>query len=185
MFLNEEKRNPKNSAQPIDQIPYLELLPIVGLDIACRDVITVTGVSMTKLRSEREAAGIAGILADIGVCVELFCEGRTAHGTDETEDGSIEPGAVVFADDGPGNAGIAVGIAAVEFVAVVEGDCPFERPRRIRRPFENLFGPIHAEIVVHPAGDDHLALGSVPEIVGGLAALELRECVAMRAWIAG
>ena len=47
----------------------------------------------------------------------------------------------------------------------------------VGRPLEDLFGPVHPHVVVHPAEVDHLHLRSVPELVIGLAALHLRERV--------
>jgi len=56
---------------------------------------------------------------------------------------------------------IAVGISAVEFVAVIEDDGPLVGSSGIGRPLEDHLGPVHAHVVVHPAVGDHLALCGV------------------------
>ena len=84
------------------------------------------------------------MLADVLARVEFLGGAFAGHRSDEAEDGFIEPGAVVLADDGPCDAGVAVGIAAVELVAVVEIDGPFEGSSGVGRPLEDLLGPVPA-----------------------------------------
>src|ERR1017187_7425309 len=128
---------------------------------------------------------LTDLLVDIRLSVELPRDRSTCHGPHQTEDGAVEPGPVVLANDRPCNAGIAARVAAVQFVTIVQKDCPVECSGRVRRPLENLFRPVHAQVVVHPAGRNHLLLSCVPKLVVGLAALQLLEAVAVRAWVAG
>ena len=64
-------------------------------------------------------------------------------------------------------------VAAVEFVLVVEAYGNLVRYGWRWRPFENFLSPVHAQVVVHPAGVDHLHLSGVPERVVSLGVFEL------------
>ena len=99
--------------------------------------------------------------------------------------GSIEPWAVELAHDGPCDPRVAIGIAAVELISVIQYHGPIEGSRGIGRPFEDFLGPVHPHIVVHPAGRNHFALGGVPEIVVGFGALQLLQGITIRARVAG
>ena len=85
-----------------------------------------------------------------------------SHGPYQPEDWPVKPRPVVFTDDGPGDACVAIGIAPVQLIFVVEQNRPFEGARRVGTPFENFLGPIHPHIVVHPSGIDHLPLRRIP-----------------------
>jgi hypothetical protein len=54
-----------------------------------------------------------------------------------------------------------------------------------RRPFQNLPGPTHAQVVVHPVRVHHLLLPSVPQLNRRLSPLQLLEAAAKRARICG
>src|ERR1035437_2464621 len=124
------------------------------------------------------------LLVDIRLSVELPRDRSTCHGPHQTEDGAVEPGPVVLANDRPCNAGIAARVAAAKFVSIVQKDCSVECSGRVRRPLESLFRPVHAQVVVHPAGRNHLLLSCVPKLVVGFAALQLLEAVAERTCVA-
>lgn len=80
---------------------------------------------------------------------------------------------VVNAGDGPHAAHIAVGIASVELVLVVEVQTHLQRLFRRPRPLEDLLGPIHAQKSMHFAGLHHLQLGRVPQVVVRFPELQL------------
>ncbi len=109
---------------------------------------------------------------DVGLRVELLAGALVAHEPDHAEDRPLAPGAVVLAADGPGHACVAVGVPAVHEVAVVHLEGEVEGGLGVGGPFEDLLGPVHPQIVVHPARDDHLLLRGVPERVAGLAGFE-------------
>jgi len=69
------------------------------------------------------------------------------------------------AAEAPSDAGIAVGVAAVEKVRIVEILERFIRGAVIRRPFNDFFGPIHPHVVRHRAKIDHLLHAGVPIFV--------------------
>ena len=87
--------------------------------------------------------------------------------------------------DGPGDTGVAVAVAAVERVAVVLTDGDAQRRGRIRRPLEDLLGPVHAHVAVHLAGAHHLLLGRVPQRILGGGRLEHLLVVQVRPRVAG
>src|SRR6202795_3500493 len=58
------------------------------------------------------------------------------------------------------------------------------RERRRSGPLQNFLSPVHAHVVVHPSGRDHLHLGGVPERVVGLGILKLRFGVENRPMVA-
>jgi len=91
----------------------------------------------------------------------------------------------VLAGNRPRNALIAVRIAAIEFVAVVESNSPLKSTGGIRSPLEDHLGPVHPHVIVHPALRHHLALGGVPEVVVGFSGFELLEGVAVGSRIGG
>ena len=122
---------------------------------------------------------------DVALRIEFFARAFTGHVADQSEDGSVKPRAVMLADHGPGDAGVAVGVAPVQLVAVVERDGPLVAEGDRGRPLQNLLGPVHAHVVVHPPGLDHLALGCVPQLVVGLGALQLLERIEPRTRVPG
>ena len=69
---------------------------------------------------------------DVPRRVELLPRALVAHEPDRAEDRPLGPGAIVLAADRPGHAGVAVGVASVHLVAVVEIQRDLER--RPRRP---------------------------------------------------
>ena len=67
--------------------------------------------------------------------------------------GRLNQGAVVAADDGPGDAGVAVwGRGPASARSDRRAGRPTPRLAPGRGPFEDLLGPVHAHVVVHPAG---------------------------------
>ena len=62
------------------------------------------------------------ILPNVFLAVEFSACTLAGHVTNLAEDGTLEPRAIEFPYDRPRNPGIAVGIAAIEFVLVVETD---------------------------------------------------------------
>src|SRR3954470_6311114 len=122
--------------------------------------MTATYRCETSLALE-ECGSARTMLRDVGFRVELLRSRSSGHGTDESEDGTVEPGAIMFAYNGPGDALIAVGVAAIELIAIIHGHGPLVCASWIRSPSEDHLGPVHAHVVVHPAFIDHLTLGSV------------------------
>ena len=68
----------------------------------------------------------------------------------------------MFADDRPGDAGVAVGVAAVDLVTIIQPNCNLIGRLRRLGPLENFFRPIHAQVSVHPTRQHHLLLRGVP-----------------------
>jgi len=91
----------------------------------------------------------------------------------------------VLAADCPRNAGVTAGIAAVEFVPVVQPHTDIVCLVRGWTPLQDLFSPVHAHISVHPSQTDHLSLCGIPKRVVGLGVRELLFRVDMCAPIAG
>lgn len=81
---------------------------------------------------------------------------------------------VVDAGDAPHAADVAVGVAAVELVLVVEVQRRRERLFRARAPLEDLLCPVHAHEAVHLAEVHHFALRRVPYVLVRLRRLKLR-----------
>ena len=73
----------------------------------------------------------------------------------------------------PADSGVAVGVAAILLVLVVQINKRAVCLGGVGRPFENLFAPVHPHVVVHPAREHHLALGGVPVGVVGGGGLQL------------
>src|SRR6185436_6877834 len=65
-------------------------------------------------------------LLDITSGIEFFLCRTSRHVADLAEDRPVEPGAVVFATDGPRYPGIAIWITTIEFVFVIQGDGKIE-----------------------------------------------------------
>src|ERR1017187_6968809 len=105
------------------------------------------------------------ILPDIRPRIDLLRNRRATHWPHQAEDRPVEPRAIMLAHNGPCNSRIAIRVAAVEFIAVIQHYRPLKGPGRVRRPFQNLLRPIHAHVVVHPTGVSHLPLGRVPQLV--------------------
>lgn len=81
---------------------------------------------------------------------------------------------VVDARDAPHAADVAVRVAAVELVLVVEVDRRVEGLLRGGAPLEDLLRPVHAHEAVHLAEVHHLALRRVPDVLVRLRRLKLR-----------
>src|SRR5208282_1503528 len=86
---------------------------------------------------------------------------------------TLEPRAIVLAYDRPGNARVAVGVAPVEFITVIEPNRTLVSGNNRRTPFQDFLGPVHPHVVVHPARQDHLFLSSVPQRIMSFSLLEL------------
>ena len=80
---------------------------------------------------------------------------------------------------------VAVGVAAVHLVSVVEVERDLERRLGVGAPFEDFLRPVHPQIIVHPARENHLFLRGVPERVVGLGGFELARRVEDRPRVAG
>mmetsp|Transcript_14257 Transcript_14257/g.39074 ORF Transcript_14257/g.39074 Transcript_14257/m.39074 type:complete len:277 (-) Transcript_14257:507-1337(-) len=113
---------------------------------------------------------------DVARHVELAVHPPLAHVAHHAEDGRLLPRPVVVAED-PGHARVAVGVAAIKAVLVVEVKKPLEPLLRRWRPLEHLLPPVHAHVVCHLASHDNLLLGRVPHLVLCCAILELLERV--------
>ena len=98
---------------------------------------------------------------DVCFDVTLPFEAVRVHVAHFAEDRALAPGAVVLAED-PCNVREGIRVAAVEEIPVVDRERSGERLFGRRAPFEDLFAPIHAHIVVHVAGVPHLAHRGVP-----------------------
>jgi hypothetical protein len=90
----------------------------------------------------------------------------------------------MLADNGPRDSRVAVRVAAVEFIFVIQVNRRLEGPRRSLAPFQNFFGPVHAHIVVHKAGLHHLQLRGIPQRIMRLRIFQLAFAVDF-AWIGG
>src|ERR1700748_621148 len=92
---------------------------------------------------------IAGCdIVDIALGIEFLPCRCTGHITNCAEDRTLEPWTVMHSCDGPCNALIAIRIASVELILIIQNYSIFKGPRRVRRPFENLLRPVHAQVVV-------------------------------------
>jgi hypothetical protein len=109
----------------------------------------------------------------IALDVELPFGPAVAHVPDLSEDRALEPRAVVHPADRPGDPGVAVRVAPVQFIAVVQVDRLRQRLFRRLAPLQQLLGPVHPQVTVHLPACQHLFLGRVPQLVVGLAVLQL------------
>lgn len=107
---------------------------------------------------------------EVGDEAGFFTQAGGIHGADFAIDGAFLKGMVVFAK-APGDSGIAVGVASVEGVFVVEVKGSLEAFLGAFRPFEEFFTPIHAHVIVHFACFHHFQLGCIPVGIVGLGGL--------------
>ena len=91
----------------------------------------------------------------------------------ESAHGPLEPRTVELSDDRPRNPRIAIRVAAIKEVLVVQITPRCGTPPAATTPLQNLLRPVHAHVVVHPAGVDHLHLRCIPQLVVRLGVLEL------------
>jgi hypothetical protein len=108
----------------------------------------------------------------IGLDVRLALEPGGRHLAYRSENRPLVPGSVmqsIYA----GDVGVAVGIARIQKVFVHQGQRHVERFPRRAAPLQDLFRPIHAHVVVHVSGVQHLPLGRVPILVVGVGSFEL------------
>src|SRR5271157_6586423 len=99
---------------------------------------------------------------DVRLGIELLARALVAHEPHGAEDRPLGPWAVVLAAYRPGNSGVAVGVAAVHLIAIVQIDCDPKCRLGVDRPLQDLLGPVHPKIIMHTAGNDHLHLCRVP-----------------------
>src|SRR5208337_428847 len=85
---------------------------------------------------------------DVRLGIELLACALVAHEPHGAEDRPLGPWAVVLAANRPGNSGVAVGVAAVHLVAIVQIDRDPKRRLGVNRPFQDLLGPVHAHIII-------------------------------------
>src|SRR6185436_7877037 len=88
---------------------------------------------------------------DVFTRVELARRARKRHPADGAGDRPLRPRPIVLAADRPRDVGVAVGVAPVEQIAIVQHDGEVERLVRPARPLEDLLRPVHAHVAVHPA----------------------------------
>src|SRR5208337_12782 len=81
---------------------------------------------------------------DVRLGIEFSLRALVAHEPHGAKDRPLGPWAIVLAANGPGNSGVAVGVAAVHLVAIVQIDRDLERRLGVDRPFQDLLGPVHA-----------------------------------------
>src|SRR5271157_2296505 len=81
---------------------------------------------------------------DVRLGIEFSPRALVAHEPYSAKDRPLGPWAIVLAADGPGNSGVAVGVATVHLVAIVQIDRDPERRLGVDRPFQDLLGPVHA-----------------------------------------
>src|ERR1700733_13935054 len=106
---------------------------------------------------------IAGCdVIDIALGIEFLPCRYTRHIANGAEDRTFEPWTVMYPCDGPCNALIAIRIASVELILIVQNHSIVKGPCRVRRPFENLLRPVHAQVIMHPSVLHHLHLRGVP-----------------------
>src|ERR1019366_7667668 len=99
------------------QFPGLESWPIIGQGKRNPPVMAVT---RTRTVPVWLGTDLIDLLVDIRLSIELPRDRSTCHGPHQTEDGAVEPGPVVLADDRPCDAGIAARVATVQFVTIVQ-----------------------------------------------------------------
>ncbi len=147
----------------------------------------VTASTRLRSRDAQRSQPIIRVLVLPYICprVELLRDRSPAHRPHQPEHRPVKPRPIVLAHNRPGDARIAVRIAPIQFIFVVQHHRPFEGARRVGRPLQNFLRPVHPHIVVHPAGVDHLPLRRIPQLVVGLAAFQLLETVAGWARVAG
>src|SRR5271157_1914371 len=95
---------------------------------------------------------------DVRLGIELLACALVAHEPHGAEDRPLGPWAVVLAANRPGNSGVAVGVAAVHLVAIVQIDRDPKRRLGVDRPFQDLLCQVYAHIIIYVAGNDHLHL---------------------------
>jgi len=64
-------------------------------------------------------------------------------------------------------------VPSVQFVAVVQPHRPFKGRPGSGAHSRIFLAQVHAHVIVHPAGSDHLPLRRIPQLVAGLAVLKL------------
>jgi hypothetical protein len=72
---------------------------------------------------------------------------------------------VVMIPKAPRDADVAIRVTAVKEVAIVKHYSSLVRLCRTRGPPEQLFGPVHAQVIVQEAGCDYFPLTGIPATV--------------------
>lgn len=108
---------------------------------------------------------LTAVSHDKGIYIEFATASLIVHVPNLTEDSPLLPAHVMDAANGPHAAHIAVGVATIQTVLVVQQDRVLQRLLRCRCPFQNLFGPVHAQKAVHLSLAYQLQLRRVPQVV--------------------
>ena len=105
-----------------------------------------------------------GPAADIGINVPLFARALERHGPDKSKDGAPIEWPVELSK-APLDSSVAIRVAPVEAVLVVEVNKPRQRIGRLSGPLQHVFAPEHPGDVMHHTSDDELTLGGIPEFI--------------------
>jgi len=76
---------------------------------------------------------------NVFLAVELLPRARTGHISNLSEDWPFKPGTVELSYDRPRNSCIAVGVAPIQFVLVIQAHCDLVCLSRRWAPLQNLF----------------------------------------------
>ena len=78
----------------------------------------------------------------------------------------------MFPHNRPGDARIAIGVAPIQFISVIQFHSPPISDGNGGTPLQKFLRPIHPEIIVHPASKNHLLLRRVPQRIMSRASLQ-------------
>ena len=107
-------------------------------------------------------------------------EAGSGHRAHLAKDRPLRPGPVVQTKD-PADIGVGIRVSTIEKESVVEAEQGRIALLGRRRPLQHFLSPIHAHVVVHVPGQQHLPHRRVPVRVVGVGAGELVEAVDMLA----
>jgi len=83
----------------------------------------------------------------------------------------------------PGDSCVAAGVPPIQLVSIVEEDGgPLGRLGRLC-PLQDLLGPVHPHVAVHPSQASHLQLGSIPEAIVGAGLLHILPVIEILATV--
>jgi hypothetical protein len=86
--------------------------------------------------------------------------------------------------EAPQDIRVSVGIAAVERIAVMNGNHESQGVGVTACPLDDLFTPVHAIVAVNLPAQQHLLLRGVPQLVMCLRAFELEGRIEERPFVA-
>lgn len=113
----------------------------------------------------------------VPIHVEFPFATASVHVSDDAVHVAFEPRTVMESCDGPKHSHVTVGRPSVQRVPVVQPQRDTVGFGGRIRPFQNLFGPVHAQVRRDLSGRDEFVLAGVPKIVVRFAVFELRFAV--------